>query len=155
MHPEFRRHIEALHPALETLLQCTPFVFSDPPKDLPKAGVYLFSEGDQHLYAGRTNSLRRRLQQHCRDSSTHNSAPFAFRLARVHCNVLKATYKTEGSRAHLSKDEIFLRAFSAGKIRLRSMQIRVVEEAVPMRQALLEMYVAVSLGTAYNDFDNH
>lgn len=155
MHPEFNRHIEALHPALETLLQCKPFMFTGLPKHLPKAGVYLFSEGDQHLYVGRTNSLRKRLQQHCRDSSTHNSAPFAFRLARVQCNVLKATYKTVGSRAHLSKDETFLLAFSAGKLRLRTMQIRVVEEAVPMRQALLEMYAAVSLGTPYNDFDNH
>jgi hypothetical protein len=35
------------------------------------------------------------------------------------------------------------------------MEIRVVEEAVPMRQALLEMHVSVSLGTTYNDFDNH
>ena len=155
MHSEFQHHIEALHPALEALLQCEPFAFAKLPKQLPQAGVYLFSEKGLHLYAGRTNGLRKRLQQHCRDSSTHNSAPFAFRLARVQCNVLKATYKAQGSRAHLSKDETFSRAFLSAKSRVKTMEIRVVEEAVPMRQALLEMYVAVSLGTAYNNFDNH
>lgn len=155
MHPEFHRHIEALHPALEALLRCEPFVFGKLPRQLPKAGVYLFSEAGRHLYVGRTNVLRKRLQQHCRDGSTHNSAPFAFRLAREQCNVLKATYKTQGSRAQLSRDETFSCAFSAAKTRLKNMQIRVVEEAEPTRQALLEMYVAVSLGTPYNDFENH
>jgi hypothetical protein len=28
-------------------------------------------------------------------------------------------------------------------------------EPEPMRQALLEMYVSVSLGTPHNNFDNH
>jgi len=35
------------------------------------------------------------------------------------------------------------------------MTIRVVEEADPLRQALLEMYVAIALDAKYNDFDNH
>lgn len=35
------------------------------------------------------------------------------------------------------------------------MNIRVVEESDPLRQALLEMYVAVALEAPYNDFDNH
>ena len=34
-------------------------------------------------------------------------------------------------------------------------EIRVVEEAAPLRQALLEMYVAIALDAKYNDFDNH
>ena len=33
--------------------------------------------------------------------------------------------------------------------------IRFVEETDPVRQALLEIYVAAVLGTPYNDFDNH
>lgn len=35
------------------------------------------------------------------------------------------------------------------------MDVRYVSEPDPMRQALLEMYVSVSLQTPHNDFDNH
>jgi hypothetical protein len=35
------------------------------------------------------------------------------------------------------------------------MNLRFVEENDPVRQALLEIYVAVTLNTPYNDFDNH
>ncbi|MCA7023198.1 GIY-YIG nuclease family protein [Stenotrophomonas acidaminiphila] len=155
MHERFRQHVEFLHPSFESLLRSAHFTFGLLPKDLPRAGIYLFSEADRHLYVGRTNSIRKRLQQHCRPGSTHNSAPFAFRLAREARNALKATYKKEGSRAHLIQDPEFAKAFTAAKARLRAMHIRVVEESNPLRQALLEMYVAVSLEAPYNDFDNH
>ena len=155
MNEHFRRHIESLHPSFERLVNSAPFVFSELPKALPKAGIYLFSEGDRHLYVGRTNGIRSRLQQHCRPSSSHNTAPFAFRLAREACNVLRATYKPEGSREQLLENPAFLAAFTSAKARLRAMQIRVVAEADPLRQALLEMYIAVSLAAPYNDFDNH
>ena len=35
------------------------------------------------------------------------------------------------------------------------MDIRFVEETDAVRQALLEIYVALALGTTFNDFDNH
>jgi hypothetical protein len=35
------------------------------------------------------------------------------------------------------------------------MDLRFVEESDPTRQALLEIYVAVTLKTPFNDFDNH
>ena len=155
MHSRFLEHVESLHPSFEALIQSDSFTFSLLPKSLPKAGIYLFSDGDKPLYVGRTNNIRRRLQQHCRPGSTHNSAPFAFRLAREARNVLKATYKTEGSRAHLVEDRDFAEAFKGAKARLCTMRIRVVEESNQLRQALLEMYAAVSLDTPYNDFDNH
>jgi len=155
MNEQFRQYIESLHPSFEVLLSSAPFKFASLPKSLPKAGVYLFSDGDQHLYAGRTNSIRKRLQQHCRPGSSHNSAPFAFRLARETRKVPKATYKIQGSRAHLLQDPDFALAFTDAKARLRAMNIRVVEECNPLRQALLEMYVAVALAATYNDFDNH
>ena len=155
MHKNFQLHVESLHPSFEMLLSSQPFTFGSLPKDLPRAGIYLFTEAGRHLYVGRTNSIRKRLQQHCRPGSTHNSAPFAFRLARETRNVLKATYKTDGSRSRLIQDPEFLKAFNAAKVRLRVMHIRIVEESNPIRQALLEMYVAVSLEAPYNDFDNH
>jgi predicted GIY-YIG superfamily endonuclease len=155
MNENFRQHIESLHPSFEKLVRSVPFTFESLPKHLPLAGVYLFSEGDKHLYVGRTNRLRNRLQQHCRPGSGHNSAPFAFRLAREARNVLKATYRAEGSRTQLLQEAAFADAFTAAKSRMRSMHIRVVEESNPLRQALLEMYVAVTLEAPYNDFDNH
>ena len=155
MNEQFRQHIESLHSSFEALLRCAPFDFASLPKQLPKAGVYLFSENGRHLYVGRTNTIRKRLQQHCRPGSSDNSAPFAFRLAREARNVQRATYKPEGSRVRLLQDPDFALAFTESKTRLRSMQIRVVEESNPLRQALLEIYVALSLATPYNDFDNH
>ncbi len=35
------------------------------------------------------------------------------------------------------------------------MQVRYVEERDPLRQALLEIYVALVLKTPYNDFNTH
>lgn len=155
MNEQFRQHIESLHPSFEVLLRSVPFQFASLPKALPKAGIYLFSDGEHHLYVGRTNNIRKRLQQHCRPGSSHNSAPFAFRLARETRKVPQATYKTQGSRAHLLQDHEFASAFTDAKARLRTMNIRVVEESNPLRQALLEMYIAVALAAPYNDFDNH
>lgn len=155
MDESFRAYVESLHPSVERLLACQPFKFADLPTQLPKAGVYLFSEGNCHLYVGRTNNLRKRIQQHCRPSSTHNSAPFAFLLARIAHGSVKATYRREGSREELCKIPEFVTAFSQAKARLCEMDIRYVEESHPLTQALLEMYVAVALKTAHNDFDNH
>lgn len=155
MNEIFRLHIESLHNSFENLLNCEPFSFDAIPKILPTSGIYLFTENGKHLYTGRTNGIRTRLKQHCRPGSTHNSAPFAFRLARESCNILKATYKKEGSRASLIENPEFSTAFNSAKSRLRTMQIRVVEESNPLRQALLEMYVHISLETPYNDFNNH
>ncbi|MGQ8366898.1 hypothetical protein [Glaciecola sp. 1036] len=45
--------------------------------------------------------------------------------------------------------------FIAQKQRIREMLVRFVSENDPIRQALLEIYVSVSLNTPHNDFDNH
>lgn len=41
------------------------------------------------------------------------------------------------------------------KARLCALTIRTIAEADGNRQALLEIYVAIALGTPYNDFNNH
>lgn len=155
MNEQFKQYVESLHPSLVRLLESPAFTFDALPKDLPKAGIYLFTEGNSHLYVGRTNGLRKRIQQHCRPGSGHNSAPFAFRLAREVHGVKNATYKPEGSRASLIQNDAFAKAFLRSKERLRMMHVRVVEETNPLKQALLEMYVAIELEAQYNDFDNH
>ena len=125
------------------------------PREVPAAGIYLISEGRRHLYVGRSNSIRRRLSNHCRPSASHNMAVLAFRLAREATGRDKATYKPAGSRADLMNDPAFARAFEAAKTRIRGMNVRVVAEDDPVRQAILEVYVAVALATPYNDFDTH
>ena len=45
--------------------------------------------------------------------------------------------------------------FERAKQRVNSMDIRFVEETDAVRQALLEIYVALALEATFNDFDNH
>ncbi|HQU79350.1 MAG TPA: GIY-YIG nuclease family protein [Azonexus sp.] len=155
MHEVFRGFVESLEPSFQRLMEMEPVSVATLPREMPQAGIYLFSEGDEHLYVGRTNTIKMRLQNHCRPSSGHNSATFAFRLARQITGMTQATYTADGSRGHLETIPEFSRAFTAQKQRVRNMDVRFVSEPESMHQALLEMYVAVSLGTPHNDFDNH
>lgn len=155
MHDSFRQLIDGLHPKFEQLLQMSPVTYAGLPLIIPERGIYLFSEHGRHLYVGRTNRIRKRLQNHCRRSGTHFTATFAFRIAREATNRTTATYTKAGSRGELVKDPTFSAAFLDAKSRVAAMDLRFVEEADPVRQALLEMYVATVLKTPYNDFDNH
>lgn len=156
MNETFARHVEALHPKLEALLSAAPLRFADlASRALPERGIYLFTEAGRHVYVGRSNGIRRRLKDHCSESSRDTKAALAFRLAREQCGVLKASYKAEGSRRSLLERPDFAAAFTAQKARLRAMEIRTVEETDPNRQALLEMYASIALATPYNDFDTH
>lgn len=155
MDSRFAAYVDSLAPSFQRLMAAHPVRVTALPKDAPQSGVYLFSEGTRHLYVGRTDRLRERLQEHCRPSSPHNSAPFAFRLAREVTEQLVASYMTEGSRRSLAADPDFRHAFTQAKARVRQMDVRWVEESDALRQALLEIYVAVVLKTAYNDFRNH
>jgi hypothetical protein len=80
---------------------------------------------------------------------------FAFKLAREATGHREPGYTAENSRAALAADDGFKQAFAEAKARIRKMEVRYVEEADPLRQTLLEIYVAVVLKTPYNDFDTH
>lgn len=123
------------------------------PKDMPSAGIHLFSEAGRPLYVGRTNNLRKRLQYHTRNN--HNQATFAFLLARHKTGRLKASYPPRGSRKDLLTDPEFRAAFDAARKRICRMDVQFVEEADPIRQALLEVYAALEPRAEYNNFDNH
>jgi predicted GIY-YIG superfamily endonuclease len=155
MHEAFRRYVESLHPSFGRLMEMRPVKIAKLPKPLPKKCVYLFSEGDRHLYVGRTKQLRGRLRQHSIPAAGHNQAVFAFKLAREKTGKTKAAYTPEGSRKSLTRDPVFAAAFGNAKARVRQMDLRFVEEVDPRRQALLETYVAIVLETPYNDFETH
>jgi hypothetical protein len=154
MNKTFASLIDSLEPKLQLLKAAAPFKFSELPaqKNFPVSGIYLFSEDGRHLYVGRSAGIKARLQGHCRVGSQENKAAFAFRLAREKMNVQEASYQHENSRKHLMTQEPFRAAFEVQKERLRRMDIRVVEESDHNRQALLEMYAAISLETPYNTF---
>jgi predicted GIY-YIG superfamily endonuclease len=155
MHELFREYVETLHPSFEKLLNMPPVKIGTLPKAIPKKCIYLFSEGANHLYVGRTRRLRQRLREHSVAGALHNQAVFAFRLAREITGQTIATYSVKGSRKALSLEGPFADAFTLCKTRVRNMDLRFIEEIDPLRQALLEIYVAVVLGTKYNDFDTH
>ncbi len=155
MDPRFAEIIESLEPQHQRLVSMPPVRYDDLPRQMPQRGLYLFSEGSSHLYVGRTNRLRQRLQNHCAPSGTHFTATFAFRIARDECCIPKATYTKEGSRQTLTDIPKFARAFRKAKKRVRHMDIRYVAEDDQTRQALLEIYVATVLGTPFNEFRTH
>jgi len=123
------------------------------PKNMPEAGIYLFSENRAPLYVGRTNNLRKRLQYHTRNN--HNQATFAFLLARHETGKLKASYQPRGSRQDLLSDPAFRTAFDDARQRIRTMNVQWVAEADPIRQTILEVFTAFQTNAKYNDFDNH
>ncbi|WP_151983360.1 hypothetical protein [Rhizobium sp. EC-SD404] len=133
----------------------TPHTGTPPPTKIPVSGVYLFSEGDEPLYVGRSNRLRERYFLHTRKGSRHNQASFAFRIAAQLLELPAARYTREGGRKEIALTEDFIREFATAKMRIRNMNYRYVEETDQTRQALLEIYVATVLNTPYNDFRAH
>jgi hypothetical protein len=130
MNPKFAALVETLAPKLEQLLAMPPLAYGTLPRDMPKSGVYLFTEAGRHLYVGRSNVLRGRYGRHCRPGATYQQAAFAFLLARNVTGRTVATYRPgEGSRAGLMLDPGFAAAFTAAKERIRVMEYRYVEEA--------------------------
>ena len=155
MNDHFLEVIQSLEPTFQTLLAMPAVTALALPKDMPQAGIYLFSENGVHLYVGRTRDIRGRIGRHTRQGATHRMAAFAFHLARKETGKLIATYKIEGSREDLMNGPEFRTAFEEAKKRIRVMELRFVKEEDPVRQAILEIYVAISLKTPYNDFDTH
>lgn len=155
MHPKFQGLVEGLHASFERLIAMEPHVGVPPPTDMPVSGIYLFSDGDAPLYVGRSNRMRKRYFLHTRDGSRHNQASFAVRLVGEALKLPGPTYTKESSRKVLAGTEDFIREFALAKSRVRSMNYRYVEELDQTKQALLEIYVAVVLGTPYNDFGTH
>ncbi len=156
MDPRFISAVESLHDSFERLAAMPPVSYERLPQDMPVQGVYLFSEEGRHLYVGRSNRIRKRLGEQCRPSSQHNQAVFAFRIAReVTGRLVPAYVPSAESRANLPSDRAFGEAFVAAKARVRAMGIRFVEETDQARQALLELYCAITLGCPYNDFNTH
>jgi hypothetical protein len=157
LHPDFLALVASFPQTLDALVAMPPVTIETlPPKgDVPTSGIYWLSEGSDSIYVGRSKRIRKRLVSHGRVSAGHETASFAFLLAREMTGRVKATYTKKGSRADLLLDPVFATAFLAAKARIRAMDVRFVAEADPVRQCLLEVYAAVALKARYNCFDSH
>jgi predicted GIY-YIG superfamily endonuclease len=151
MNEKFRLVVESLQPKLDELLAMAPVQPHSLPLIVPQAGVYLLSEGEKHLYVGRSDSMPKRLKNHCRGN--HNQATFAFKLAREVTGFTNPTYQQTGSREDLMTKAEFITAFTQAKLRVGNMSLRYVEAADTLRQCLLEVYISVVLDTPYNSWN--
>lgn len=153
MEPEFRKIIDSVAANYEQSKDCSAFMLKNPPNHIPQKGIYLLCEGKTVLYVGRSNRIVKRLKDHICNS--HFKATFAFLLARETTGNLKPSYKREGSRTHLLKDRKFQECFDAARERIGKMNVLVLEENNPTKQALLEIYAATVTSAPYSVFDNH
>ena len=141
-------------PELLKRLGSQPFLTKDNLADIPEKGVYVFYENDEALYVGRSNRLKARIQQHGRPSSTHNSATFAFNIAKEEI-ARHQDIPRDITRKALEKAPGFVRLFYQAKGRVAQMKIRFIEIEDQIEQAMFEIYVHLALNTRYNDFRTH
>lgn len=165
---EFAAVIRKMEANLERLRRCDPCGRDgERPRPAPTYGVYLFSEttgtGLKDLYVGRVglterarrkgtghSNFRTRLDGHTRDSSAHNQATFAFRLAVEAVGDTIKDLPTE--RAARAKHPKFAEIFLAQKRRVNAMQYRWVEILDDFEAYIFEPYAAYRLGTPYNSW---
>ena len=153
MNRRFADLLKPLEDRCHELLAMSPVRASEVPRDTPVGGVHLFSEGDVHLYVGRT---KRPICKRIRNQfgANPNAASFPWLIARE-ATGRRPTYRQNGSRKELLEDPQFRPAYDDARARIREMHVRYVHEPEPLRQALLEIYAAVSTAARYNDFDTH
>jgi hypothetical protein len=153
MSEEFNNVIAEMRPLLDRLLATAP-ASRDQLRGIPERGIYVFYEKDQPIYVGRSNRLKQRLLEHGRPSSRHNSATFAFNLAMEAASQGQIPLPS-GTRAEIENGPRFSHLYNQAKARVAAMKVRVVEVKNPIEQTIFEVYAALALGTAYNDFDTH
>mgnify|MGYP001614181565 CR=1 FL=1 len=152
MNIKFKKIVDKF-PGLMDQLVNSPAKLLGNSSDLPLRGIYVFYDNKKAIYVGRTNRMRNRIKEHGRPGSTHNSAPFAFNLAR---EVAKEKGINVGlSRIRLEKDQNFIDLFSKAKKRVSKMSIRAIEIDDPIIQTIFEVYVHMELNTKYNEWDTH
>jgi hypothetical protein len=117
-----------------------------------KAGVYVFFEGGQPVYVGRTRNLQGRLRGHV--VLNHNSASFAFRNTRKAVNMY-ATYKRTGSRSELQNHAVFRPEFVRQVARVKTLQVRFLEVPDPIVRYLLELYAYIEWKLPLDEFSEH
>ena len=150
---EFQNISNQFPDLLERLVKSSPRFRSDL-GEIPKKGIYVFYEDEKPIYVGRSNNLKRRIQEHGVRSSDRFSATFAFRIAIN--NAKKIKIDVNRLRSELEKDADFAALYDKAKERVRNMSVRTIEIDDQIIQTIFEVYACVALKTwEYNDFSNH
>jgi hypothetical protein len=152
MNDKFDEMINQLPLLLEQLVN-SPSKNRDTLGTLPQKGIYVFYENEFPIYVGRSNRIKERLLEHSRPSSNHNSATFAFNLAKETA-IKKGINVNKKARVHLETDSDFSNLFSEAKKRVSRMSIKVIKIDDPIIQTIFEVYVSIKFNTL-NDFDTH
>jgi hypothetical protein len=140
-------------PSLLLELEGAGLLSRDNLHDVPQRGAYVLYEHGKPIYVVRSNRLGDRLLEHGRPSSSHNSVPFAFNLAKG--EAARRGINISQARNELERVLAFKGLFTAAKKRVAAMKIRSVRIDSPVMQTLFEVYAALALQTPYNDFDTH
>jgi hypothetical protein len=151
MNERFQKIIDTF-PTLMDRLNNSPFITKNEFSNVPKKGIYVFYENNLPIYVGRTNRMRNRLKEHCQQSSGHESATFAFNLAKEKAK--DTLINLSQRRKDLQKDPLFSRIYTEEKERVSIMKIKVIEIEDPIVQTLFEVYAHLELKTK-NDFKTH
>ncbi len=151
MNEDFQSIVNKM-PEFMKLILAKPFSNRDSLGKLPVKGIYIFFENKEAVYVGRSNRLRKRLLEHSRQGSTHNSASFAFNLAKKEAE--KLMINIDKKRSELEADGTFKDLFYNAKNRVSKMEIKVLEIENQIEQAIFEIYAAIELQTD-SDFGTH
>lgn len=153
MNREFEEKIKKLPGFMESLRKSPCFERKDS-RQFPDKGIYVFFENGKPLYVGRSEKMRKRIMQHGRRSSGHNSATFAFLLAKEKAH--QSGINAQGLRGAVENDGAFRQIYYEMKDRVSKMKIKVVEVTDPVEQTLFEVYAALELKTQrYNEWGTH
>ena len=152
---QFKEIFETLPELLGQLINSPFYMRLELPSSLDQ-GIYVFYENEIPLYVGRTGRKGRfktRLLEHGRPSSGHNTATFAFLIAKEKAGKLGMNLKKP--RDILEKDSEFKKIYLEAKERVSNMKIKVIEINDPITQTLFEVYAALELETLYNEWGTH
>jgi hypothetical protein len=103
--------------------------------------------------SGRKGRIKQRIMEHSRPSSGHNTASFAFLIAKEDAENTKIDLNK--SRDDLQDDADFEPLYTKAKERVSKMQVRVIEIPDSITQTLFEVYAALELNTPYNEWGTH
>jgi hypothetical protein len=146
---------DEMHTLLEKL-QKAPLLSRDNLNQIPENGLYAFYENDKPIYVGISgkNRMRKRILGHGRKSGGHNSATFAFNIAKKDAE--KRGINIKEKRYILEQKPEFTELYTLAKDRVSKMQVKGIEIIDPNYRALFEIYAALALNTSeYNSFETH
>jgi hypothetical protein len=121
----------------------------------PIPGVYVFSENETHLYAGKAKDLKSRYLGHTRPGPNYQKGcSFAWSLAleQWHAKYGDTIKLARNNRVDLLRYPIFKEMLDQQLARVKEMSFRWIEEGDTAQRDLLEFYCALVLNTSYGRY---